>query len=313
MAPTSRQSSSRGYTSRSGWQSRSRQINKRKAETPKPAKRQPSFAAAQKSTSPKKGTGSDPKDKRPKRFRAAAPQSFFPIYERALSQRFFVLSRMRRGTTDCPEEDVEITGSTGNIYTVHIRQAPSCTCPHSMKGSQCKHILYVMARVLRARFELVYQLGLLKEELREVMQDAPSIEVSDSDDNGNGDSGKAAAHDKNRKAIEGDCPICFTAFEDGSGGDGEDLVFCRAQCGQNLHRECFEMWARTKRSSARDAVTCPMCRTPWQGDEPVISKIKESGILTGEGYVNVADQLGISPHRDTSTYYTRFRPGYGSW
>lgn len=156
-----------------------------------------------------------------------------------------------------------------------------------------------MARVLKARFELVYQLGLLKQELCEVMHNSPPIEVSD--DNSKRADG-TAGHSKIRKAVDGDCPICFTAFDNGSSsnsGGGEDLVFCRAQCGQNLHKECFEMWARTKRGShARDsAVTCPMCRTPWQGDEPVISRIKESGTLTGEGYLNVADQLGISRHR----------------
>ncbi|KAH7029470.1 uncharacterized protein B0I36DRAFT_423095 [Microdochium trichocladiopsis] len=255
----------------------------------------------------------DPSDKRPKRFRSEPTQSFIPIYERALSQRFFVLSRTRAGTPSCPEEVVEITGSTGNVYNVHIRQVPFCTCPHSMQGNQCKHILYVMARVLRARFELVYQLGLLKEELREIIENAPPIEVGGGSDSS--DDSTAAAHDQNRKAIEGDCPICFSALvEDeasGSGKDDAEIVYCRAQCGQNLHRVCFEIWARTKRSSAGEQVTCPMCRTPWQGDDRIVSSIKESGVLTEEGYLNVADQLGINPHRDTSTYYSRFRLGYG--
>lgn len=146
-----------------------------------------------------------------------------------------------------------------------------------------------MARVLRARFELVYQLGLLEEELREIIQNAPPIEISD------GGKGDAGQH-KNRKEVEGDCPICFSAME-----EDEELVFCRAQCGQNLHKECFDMWARTKRTSARDQVTCPMCRTPWQGDDKIVANIKDMGILTGEGYVNVADQLGISQQRGKSS------------
>ncbi|KAJ4290057.1 hypothetical protein N0V88_006561 [Collariella sp. IMI 366227] len=109
-----------------------------------------------------------PTEKRLRRFRPKAPQSFHEIYHRATTQRFYVLSRTRCGTPDCPEEMVELTGSTGNIYTVVIAQQPSCNCPHAQKGNQCKHVLYVLARVLRAKYEHVYQLALLSEELRDI-------------------------------------------------------------------------------------------------------------------------------------------------
>ncbi|KAI3318799.1 hypothetical protein HD806DRAFT_302840 [Xylariaceae sp. AK1471] len=228
------------------------------------------------------------------RFRAKAPASFEAVYQRATEQRFYVLNRTRCGTPDCPEEDVEITGSTGNIYKVHVAQMPECNCPHARKGNQCKHIIYVMSRVLRARSDLVYQLALLSTELREIFQNAPPVEV-DTD---------KQVQDGNRKQIEGDCPICFTPFE-----GAEDTVYCRATCGQNMHKECFEMWAATKRQNARDAVTCPMCRSPWQGDEDMVKKIKNTGIAGADGYVNVANQLGISRVRDRSTYYDGPRRG----
>ncbi len=38
---------------------------------------------------------------------------------------------------------MEIAGTTGNIYHVHIAQEPSCDCPHAMAGNQCKHWMYV--------------------------------------------------------------------------------------------------------------------------------------------------------------------------
>ncbi|KAI0599601.1 hypothetical protein F4775DRAFT_118642 [Biscogniauxia sp. FL1348] len=235
-------------------------------------------------TSRTKKARAEPEEKRLRRFRDKPPQAFGEVYERATSQRFYVLGRFRLGTVQCPEESVELTGSTGNIYVVHIARQPTCTCPHYQKGHQCKHILYVLSRVLRAPFSLVYQLALLSTELQAIFRDAPPIETP----------GEAAgkAQDKNRKAIEGDCPICFTPFE-----DGEDIVYCRATCGQNLHQECFEMWAVTKRQSARDQVTCPMCRTPWQGDDDMVKKVKNTGVVGFEGYVNVARQLGISTER----------------
>jgi hypothetical protein len=83
-------------------------------------------------------------EKRERKFRAEPPQSFHSIYNRAISQRFYVLNRTRCGTEACPEEDVEMTGSTGNIYTVHIGKRLRCTCPHHTRGGhQCKHILFV--------------------------------------------------------------------------------------------------------------------------------------------------------------------------
>ncbi len=57
--------------------------------------------------------------------------------------RFYVLSRTRCGTAECPEETIEMVGTTGNIYHVHIAQQPTCDCPYAIKGFQCKHYLYV--------------------------------------------------------------------------------------------------------------------------------------------------------------------------
>lgn len=234
---------------------------------------------------PKKSRKRDPnEEKRLRVFRTKAPQAFHEVYQRATTQRFYVLGRTRCGDDpSCPEEVVELTGSTGNIYHVHVARQPTCDCPHGLKRNQCKHILYVLSRVLHARFDLVYQLALLSSELREIFAGAPPIEV--------GDEAEGAAADKNRKAIEGDCPICFSEFE-----AGDKTVYCKATCGNNMHTECFEMWAATKRQSpgAKDQVTCPMCRSLWQGDDDVVKKIMNTGVVGREGYVNVADQLGIS-------------------
>jgi hypothetical protein len=47
-------------------------------------------------------------------------------------------------------------------------------------------------------------------------------------------------------------PICF---EDLSESTLEDTVYCRAMCGNNLHKECFNQWARSKRQEVVQ-VTC---------------------------------------------------------
>ncbi|KAF3759911.1 hypothetical protein M406DRAFT_358645 [Cryphonectria parasitica EP155] len=110
--------------------------------------------------------------------------------------------------------------------------------------------------------------------------------------------------DNNRKPVEGDCPICFEEMKSSPGK--EQLVWCKAACGQNIHRQCFEMWAATKRQAGGGAaaqIPCPYCRSSWEGDEELTKAIDiKQGRLTREGYYNVADQVGVSTQRDYRTY-----------
>ncbi|KAH6630611.1 hypothetical protein B0J18DRAFT_463461 [Chaetomium sp. MPI-SDFR-AT-0129] len=243
-------------------------------------------------------------EKRLRRFRPHPPQFFLEIYARARTQRFYVLSRTRIPDPAILEPPIELTGSTGNIYTTTIGRQPSCTCPHARGGHQCKHIVYVLERVLRARYALVYQLALLSEEVREVLRGAPEI-VGDGSawtqaQSGRGGGAQGGSAGK-RKAVEGDCPICFCEMEEGKRG-ADAVVWCRAACGQNVHKGCFETWAATKRSQGNREVTCPYCRSAWQGDEDMVSKIRRGGRVNRDGYVNVASELGISGRRDYSSY-----------
>ncbi len=55
-------------------------------------------------------------------------------------------------------------------YDVTISCKPTCTCPDALKGNVCKHILFVMLRVLRLKRDdpLVWQKALLSGEVRAV-------------------------------------------------------------------------------------------------------------------------------------------------
>ncbi|KAJ4386125.1 hypothetical protein N0V93_009017 [Gnomoniopsis smithogilvyi] len=240
-------------------------------------------------------------EKRLRKFRAKAPSTFAAVYERATTQRFYVLSRTLCGTPSCPEMFFELTGSTGNVYNVCIARQPTCDCPHALAGNQCKHTIFILNKVLRAKDEYVYQLALLSSELRELFANAPNPA-------GEKDGGEK---DKNRKAVDGDCPICFEEMQSGTGQ--EALVWCKAACGQNIHKQCFDMWATTKRQGSglgSGKVTCPYCRSDWESDEDEVNVASiQRGAPTKEGYVNVADQLGISRRRDYSTY-SRFWSGH---
>lgn len=199
---------------------------------------------------------------------------------------------------------LEVSGSTGNIYNVVIARQPTCDCPHARGGNQCKHTVFVMKKVLRAKHHYVYQLALLSEELRDIFASCPRDGPKDSNEKTNGE-------DKSRKPVEGDCPICFEEMSSRSGS--EALVWCKAACGQNIHRQCFTMWAATKRQASK--VTCPYCRSLWEDDHDELtagvelSNIKKTGSVNADGYINIANQLGISTQRDHSTYH-RFRSGH---
>jgi hypothetical protein len=243
----------------------------------------------------KRDTDAPAEEKRSKIFRKKAPQSYITIKERALTQRLTVLARERCGSDDMPGEKITVAGSTGNVYTVSIGLVPSCDCPHAKKGNQCKHIIYVMLRVLKAREEVAYQLALVSSELRDVIKNAPPIPGVETDGK---DGTEREGQDGNRKPIEGECPICYDDL-----GEGEALVYCKASCGNNVHKACMQNWIAASKGKA----TCPYCRAKWDADAALRGKLGHIDTMNLEknedGYVNVAGQLGLSGERDYSTYH----------
>lgn len=209
-----------------------------------------------------------------------------------------VVGRRRSGAGPDICEEIDIVGSTGNIYKVTIGRLPECTCPDHRKGNECKHKVYAMHTVLKAPEHLEYQLAFLKPELDEIFANAPPVptDIGDNEDK-----------DGKRKPIEGECPICYTDLEE----DKNELVWCKAACGNNMHKSCFEQWATSQRGQT---VRCVYCRAGWELDKVELDKIKKAGVVGSDGYVNVADQFGISQERDYSTYHqpwVRRRFGYG--
>lgn len=59
------------------------------------------------------------------------------------------------------------------------------------------------------------------------------------------------AHHYHRRTIEGECPICCEDFT-----TGDDTTWCRAQCRQNFHAGCMDLWHAAQ--EADEVVkTCP--------------------------------------------------------
>jgi hypothetical protein len=256
-----------------------------------------SVGSPEKSSVKKKGkcgSNAPGEEKRARRHRASPPQSYLSIKERAMTQRLTVLSRERSGPDELPEEAIVMAGSTGNVYTQRIGLVPSCDCPHAMKGNQCKHIVYVMLRVLKAREDIAYQLALTSTELRAVFKNAPPIPGVETDP-----TDARGEQDGNRKPIEGECPICYDDLEPAK----DAIVYCKASCGNNVHKDCMQKWI----SMSRGKATCPYCRATWAAEDGFDGKlghVDTKGLERNvDGYVNVAGQLGLSGERDYSTYH----------
>ncbi|KAI0780721.1 hypothetical protein BD413DRAFT_499548 [Trametes elegans] len=253
-------------------------------------------------------------EKRGAMFKKACPQNILERALRVKSQRFFMIDRRREG--DELREEFSVLGSTGNVYTVTIDKKPSCTCPDAMKGNHCKHILFIFMKVLQVTEKSGhwYQKALLTSELQEIFNDAPRAPAGVAHERvrnayaqatGKAVASASAASGKKRlPQKEDDCPVCYENMHNVA---EELLIFCM-ECGNGLHKDCFQQWAK----AAKGGVTCVFCRAKWVG-APAAGAGKAAE-RSAEGYLNLAHVAGVSPERDTSSYYhgpTRGRRYYG--
>eukprot|EP00986_Skeletonema_menzelii_P016083 scaffold13605_cov145-Skeletonema_menzelii.AAC.13 len=292
----------------------------------KTAQKPPAVEAASESTTatgPKRKatTKKAPQEKRLKRFRSYPTTKIQERIDRALQQRLFLIESST--PSSCPQHGgpsikFSVLGSTGNVYEVTISKVPYCSCPDAAKGNLCKHLLFVMLKVvgLPANHHLVYQSAYLTEELDQIVMalqtrlerlgrdvvanekvqkvhaDMKNGIKSDNDDN------NAVA----RKEVDGvDCPICF----DELGSNLSQLTYCKGTCGTNFHSKCIQMW--TRQSAHKSAgPTCPACRQQWEDVETGGRKTGVGSPSRSEGYDNLGQLQGQSTVRDTSTYHSPY-------
>ncbi|KAG8982580.1 hypothetical protein FRB90_006697, partial [Tulasnella sp. 427] len=94
---------------------------------------------------------------------------------------------------------------------------------------------------------------------------------------------------------EDECAICYETLKD---VPDAQLVWC-STCKNALHRECYSNYRRSK---IGQPIPCPFCRRVMEEDAPA-GKGKGKATLSEEGYINLGSAAGVSPYRDTSTYY----------
>lgn len=89
-------------------------------------------------------------EKRAARYRSTCPQDVRDRISRAISQRMYLIHQIDTSSATSLSRQFAVLGSTGNVYDVTIGQKPHCTCPDCAKGNLCKHIIFVMIKVIKS-------------------------------------------------------------------------------------------------------------------------------------------------------------------
>lgn len=157
------------------------------------------------------------------------------------------------------ERCYDVMGTTGNVYTVKIKNVPECTCPdHQTRNSRCKHIYFVLLRIMKLAD--AGENNYSNEELLEMFQNIPvitnnlmatvnaQIKYKDLKEN---DIKKNITI--NQQPLDDSCPICLDDLT-----NGEEIDYCKFSCGKNVHTLCFQMWCRKQPN-----LSCIYCRSSW--------------------------------------------------
>ncbi|KAK9684851.1 hypothetical protein RND81_10G237000 [Saponaria officinalis] len=165
------------------------------------------------------------------------------------------------------DPDFYVHGATGNVYVVNLTANLSCTCPD--KVSPCKHILFVLVKVLGVSLDdSCLRRRVLKPSQLERLQSTPSSIDTLADPalrekfhqvlflrkelggEGIGATKLAPCVDVEKGSI---CPICLNEM----GKSGDRLVSC-GTCKIPIHEKCLMAWKMTQR---RKLVRCVTCRS----------------------------------------------------
>lgn len=243
-------------------------------------------------------------EKRVRIFEEAPSKALKTRITRALSQRMFLVGQIdNSNTTDGLNRRYNVLGSTGNVYNIEIKKLPSCTCPDFERGHLCKHIIFVMAKVLHVsrRSNLLYQRALLETELAKIFANAPVAPQSDVLANTaataayNRVIGGPAAPRAPEKDPDGDCPVCYETLI-----CNKSMLDSCGTCMNYIHKECLSQWLSVQHN-------CVYCRTTWcaYGSKPLSAKARANAMAAAEGeegYINLGAEQGLSGRRETDDY-----------
>lgn len=156
----------------------------------------------------------------------------------------------------------EVMGNSGTAYDIAITEGKEifCGCPdHKHSYNLCKHLLFVLIRVLGMTREQVfneYYVPLItKNNPFKTSENTikKCVIYMDKKETQHLEAAETVDTQGKREIDEEDsCPICLEDF------GKEKLVWCKAQCKNYIHASCFSKWVKKKEDA-----TCVYCRAKW--------------------------------------------------
>ncbi|KAK7311767.1 hypothetical protein RJT34_10108 [Clitoria ternatea] len=171
-----------------------------------------------------------------------------------------------------------IFGATGNVYTVSLSCTPSCTCPD--RTTPCKHILFVLIRVLGVSLDDVClrRRTLRPCQLQRLLAMATLPEAVAGATLRQrfhqlffGATSRGPKVDMEEGAT---CPVCLEEMRK------EEKVVACGTCRNPIHEECLARW---KRSKGRRTASCVICRARWR------DRVEQDKYLNLSAYVSEDD------------------------
>ncbi len=188
-----------------------------------------------------------------------------PRKEKAKTQKLYLI--LAHPHDDKLIRKYDIMGSTSNVYTVNISNVPTCTCPDFTvrHNKKCKHIWFVLIRILQATTQLqeidqYNDVQLKKMFINIASKVEAQFQAGDAVVNKynkykqlkiNGD-GKVTP---TKIDDEDNCPVCLCNLLD----DEETLIYCQYYCGHSVHKDCFEVYSKKQASKK-----CLYCLHDWE-------------------------------------------------
>ncbi|KAF0904826.1 hypothetical protein E2562_037601 [Oryza meyeriana var. granulata] len=192
-----------------------------------------------------------------------------------------------------------VLGATGNVYTVTLATTPACTCPDP--AVPCKHILFVLLRVLGLSLDeaCVWRQSLrpcqvarlvgtptcgdgdvlagprARERFHQLWSARAAAAKAEQDRRRRREDQAGASAAASSGRLDGAaCPVCLEEMspppqqqhQQAQGGGAtatapQPVLLTCGTCRNSVHTECFARW---KRSRARRAATCVVCRARWR-------------------------------------------------
>ena len=177
--------------------------------------------------------------------------------EKAFNEPIYLLNMKKPDNNS--NRQFNVMGTSGNKYKITIGNICVCTCPDFANGNLCKHIYFILLRVMK--ITIAVKLKYKDEQLQLMFHNIPHFIADDIAYNKNTQDEYKKNFVSEMKIIEQKfddiCPICL----DDIPNNNNNVDYCKYGCGKSVHKLCFNIL--TKNMGTQN---CLFCRSKWSNN-----------------------------------------------